>query len=134
MIKVKKTSYPPVNMGISLMLVVFIVICMIIFSILSLSTALKDYNYSKENAENTKEYYEACNRGERELALIYTNLSDYADGEELEYLITMNDDKALQIITKFYPSNNTYEIKTWKVITTTDWEGDDSIPVLGSQN
>lgn len=134
MIKVKKTSYPPVNMGISLMLVVFIVLCMVVFSILSLSTALKDYNYCKENAENTQEYYEACNRGERELAIIKANLSTYEDGEELEYLITINDDKALQIVTKLYPSNNTYEIKTWKVITTRNWEGDDSIPVLGSQN
>ena len=134
MIKVKKTSYPPVNMGISLMLVVFIVLCMVVFSVLSLSTSLKDYSYSKENAENTQEYYEACNLGERELAKIKSNFSTYEEGEELEYLITINDDKSLQIVAKLYPSANTYEIKTWKVISTIEWVGDDSIPVLGNHD
>ncbi len=134
MMKIKKKSYPPVNMGISLMLVVFIVLCMVVFSVLSLSTALKDYNYNKQNADNTKEYYEACNKGELELANVKSNLSSYADGEKLEYIITINDDKVLQIMVKLYPSKDTYEIKTWKVISTTKWEGDDSIPVLGSHD
>ena len=67
MIKVKKTSYPPVNMGLSLMLVVFIILCMVVLSVLSLSTALKDYDYSAQNAKNTIEYYEACNKADQRL-------------------------------------------------------------------
>jgi len=40
--RLKKQTHIPVNMGISLMLTVFIILCMILFSVLSLSGALKD--------------------------------------------------------------------------------------------
>ncbi len=133
MMKVKKTSYPPLNMGISLMLVIFIILCMVVFSVLSLSTSLKDYNYSEQNAENTKTYYEACNQAELELASIKDNISSYDEGEELEYLIKVDDNKSLQVAIELHPAQNNYTIKTWKLITTSTWDGDDSISVLGSQ-
>ena len=133
MMKVKKTSYPPLNMGISLMLVIFIILCMVVFSVLSLSTSLKDYNYSEQNAENTKAYYEACNQAERELASIKDNISSYDEGEELEYLIKVDDNKSLQVAIELHPAQNNYTIKTWKLITTSTWDGDDTISVLGSQ-
>ena len=133
MIKVKKTSYPPFNMGISLMLVIFIILCMVVFSVLSLSTALKDYNYSKQNADNTTAYYEACNHGEQELLILKENLSSYEEGEIVEYNIPINDNKTLFISVELHPAENTYTIKTWKTISTKTWDGDDSISVLGSQ-
>lgn len=132
MIKVKKTSYPPVNMGLSLMLVVFIILCMVVLSVLSLSTALKDYDYSAQNAKNTIEYYEACNKAELELQKLNETLSSYEDYDTLEYTTKVNDEKALYVEVELLPSENTYSIKTWKLISTTIWEGDDSISVLGS--
>lgn len=132
MIKVKKTSYPPVNMGLSLMLVVFIILCMVVLSVLSLSTALKDYDYSAQNAKNTTEYYEACNKAELELQKLNETLSSYEDYDTLEYTTKVNDEKALYVEVELLPSENTYSIKTWKLISTTIWEGDDSISVLGS--
>ena len=133
MIKAKKTSYSPINMGISLMLVVFIVLCMVVFSVLSLSTALKDYRYSKTNAENTTEYYAACNQAELKLAQIKDNLSTYDENEIIEYVVPINDSKSLQVVIELHPSENSYTIKTWKSISTITWEGDDTISVLGSE-
>ncbi len=133
MIKVKKTSYSPINMGISLMLVVFIVLCMVVFSVLSLSTALKDNRYSKINAENTTEYYAACNQAELNLAEIIENMVSYADNEIVEYVVPINDTKSLQVAIELHPSQNSYTIKTWKAISTINWEGDDTISVLGSE-
>ena len=40
----KKQKYPLINMGTSLMLVIFIILCFIIFSTLSLSSSLRDRN------------------------------------------------------------------------------------------
>ena len=133
MIKVKKTSYSPLNMGISLMLVVFIVLCMVVFSVLSLSTAIKDRNYSLQNANNTQEYYEACNQAELELSKIISNLTSYNENENIEYNIVVNDDKILNVVVEVHPSQNDYSIKTWKLISTQTWEGDDIISVLGSK-
>lgn len=132
MMKVRKTSYPPVNMGISLMLVVFIILCMVVFSVLSLSTAIKDRNYSQKYANNTAEYYEACNQAELELASLSDNLSTYDENELLEYNIEVNDDKILHVSVEVHPSTKDYTIKTWKLISTNTWEGDDTISVLGS--
>lgn len=50
----KKTTYPPINIGTSFMLVIFILLCMVIFSVLSLSSAVKDYelHQAKSKAYN----------------------------------------------------------------------------------
>ena len=41
-----KQSFPIINMGTSLLLVVFIVICLIVFATLSLSSSLRDQKYT----------------------------------------------------------------------------------------
>ena len=38
--KPKKNSYPPVNVGSSFMLVILVILCMVVFAMLSLSGAL----------------------------------------------------------------------------------------------
>lgn len=159
--KVKKTSYPPANIGTSFMLVIFLVLCMIIFAVLSLSSALRDYNYSQKTADRTTAYYEANNLAEETLAKIdnilleaYTNpipenelqqqllsiegvtisSDDTHSGFLLEYAVTINEDEILQVILNIFPNNNErYTIISWKQIFVTEWEGDQSISVLGSE-
>ena len=132
--KVKKESYPPINMGISFMLVIFITLCMVVFAVLSFSTATKDYNYSKTNAENTTQYYNACNKAEEELYNLSLHFDEYAEGEQIEFYVDVDDSQALQIIAIFHPSEKTYTIDTWKLISTIDWEGDDHLSVIGSEH
>lgn len=50
----KKQKYPLINMGTSLMLVIFIILCFIIFSTLSLSSSLRDRNYSQKRLKKQK--------------------------------------------------------------------------------
>ena len=51
MTSTKKHVLPPVNIGTSFMLVTFIILCMVIFSVLSLSSAIKNQTYSQKNAD-----------------------------------------------------------------------------------
>ena len=58
MMKHKRSLHPGFQIGTSLLLVVLMALCLLVFSALSLSTAIRDYEYSKKLAVKTKEYYE----------------------------------------------------------------------------
>ena len=144
--KIKKQTYPPVNMGISLMLVTFLVLCMMIFAVLSVSSALKDYQYSQKNAQRTSAYYDANNTAEEILAALYEKVPAKAsDGLSiqgipisvtesiLEYTVPISDAESLYVVLE-KPSfgKPEYTILTWKQIPTQGWTGSQTLPVLGS--
>lgn len=53
-----------VNIGSSSLLIIFLVLCLTTFAILSLSSAQSDYSFSQKFAEHKTEYYEASSRAE----------------------------------------------------------------------
>ncbi len=61
--KDKQQSYF-VNIGSSSLLVIFLVLCLVTFAILSLSSAKSDYSFSERLAAHRKNYYEASARAE----------------------------------------------------------------------
>lgn len=67
--KDKQQSYF-VNIGSSSLLVIFLILCLVTFAILSLSSARSDYSFSERLAEHRKEYYEASERAEMIVAEI----------------------------------------------------------------
>lgn len=62
--KKKSSSTPFVNMGTSLLLVVFLVLTLVTFAVLSLSSAKSDYDTSQRMAEHKKQYYEASTKAQ----------------------------------------------------------------------
>lgn len=81
--KQKKNSYPPVNVGSSFMLVILVILCMVVFAILSLSGALRDSGYSSKTVDRTTAYYQANNIAEEKLAEIDYILSEVAKETEM---------------------------------------------------
>lgn len=61
--KDKQQSYF-VNIGSSSLLVIFLILCLVTFAILSLSSAKSDYTFSERLAEHKKTYYEASAKAE----------------------------------------------------------------------
>ncbi len=55
----KRRSYPITNIGTVSLLMIFIVLCLVVFSSLSLSGALSDHRYSQKIAQHNAEYYQA---------------------------------------------------------------------------
>ena len=126
----KKTSYPPINIGTSFLLVIFIILCMVIFAVLSLSGALKDYEYSSQNAERTAAYYEACNQAEEIRAQIEAEGSTQ---DIIEYSVPIDEDEVLQVVlSRQEGSSHQYKIKSWTQESTANWESTQTLPVLGS--
>lgn len=67
-----------VNIGSSSLLVIFLILCLVTFAILSVSSAKSDYSFSERLAEHKKAYYEASARAERIAHEIDKQLADLA--------------------------------------------------------
>lgn len=61
---------PFVNIGSSLLMVIFLILCLVTFATLSLTSARSDYSFSERVAERRTQYYQACNTAEDVLAQI----------------------------------------------------------------
>ena len=160
-LKPRKKPYPPINIGTSFMLIIFIVLCLVVFSVLSLSSTWKDYQYSKENSLRTQEYYDASNQAEEKLASIDSILVDSSstaiciqklkqldgitvseidsDTTEssllIEFQIPINDTENLYVALSNKPyANQNYTILSWSQKSTTEWSGHQKLPVLGSHS
>lgn len=123
----KKFSYPPINMGTSFLLVIFIILCMVVFAVLSLSSALKDYEASKQNAARISAYYQACNKAEEIRANIAAENHTEAT---MEYSVPIDENQVLHVILEH--TEQTWKIKSWKSESTAQWESTQTLPVLGS--
>ena len=165
--KPKKNSYPPVNVGSSFMLVILVILCMVVFAMLSLSGAVRDENYSKKTTDRTTAYYKANNLAEERLEKVdqilfdiskETNLytSDYQQktlasleniegitvlpNEEvqnaliIQYLVPVGDDDSESLRVTLAANDRDiegyYRITEWKQISTQEWKGDSSLPLL----
>lgn len=67
-----------VNIGSSSLLIVFVILCLATFAILSLSSAKSDYSLSERLAEHKGHYYEASSKAETILEEIDSTLADTA--------------------------------------------------------
>lgn len=135
-----------INIGSSSILLIFIILCLVSFATLAISSAYTDKNFSRKVTERTEAYYRACYDAETSLEQIDATLQAvYAQSEtEEEYFSTVGHSKTyalpiselqtLEIIIEIkYPSepdDTFYEIKSFRVLTTGELEMDDSLPVF----
>ena len=127
----KNTISLPSNIGISFMLIVFLILCMVIYAVLSFSNAAKDYQYSEEKAAKTTAYYDASNRAEEKMVEI---LAQNPTESKIEYSVPVNDNEELLITLSRNQGENSSYIVTSKVLQSTkEWNGDQTLPVLGKE-
>lgn len=168
-----------VNIGSSSLLIVFLVLCLTTFAILSLSSAQSDYSFSKRSAEHKTEYYEAASRAEMilgeidqilaetseqvntaqknaaqekadsELASFELAVAARLDGKEIDniplsctgteegtvisYQVPSGAKQVLNVsllITNDSEHENYYKIQAWQLISTSDWNADNSLNLI----
>lgn len=66
----KEKGYPGFQVGTSFLLVIFVIICLVILGVLSLSGALRDKSYSDKVTEKTGLYYAAVSEAQHKLGEI----------------------------------------------------------------
>ena len=183
-----------INIGSSSLLMVFLVLCLTTFAILSLSSAQSDYSFSKKFAEHKTEYYEASSKAEMILGEIDQILAETAkqvtaaqnnaaqnstaqnnaaqnnavqnnadselssfelavtariDGKEIDniplfctgtegetvisYQVPSGEKQALNVsllVTNDSEYENYYKIQAWQLISTNDWNADNSLNLI----
>lgn len=140
------------NIGTSSILIIIVILCLVCFSGLSITSANADYRLSKRLADRTTAYYDACNQAQSTLATLSTQLeelyqqsSSKADYENkikeslqdsLSFSYSINENQTLQVsVSPLYPDtaeNNFFQITGWQIVNSVSPELDTSLPVFGS--
>lgn len=123
-----KREAPPAVGGSSL-LVIFAVLCLTIFALLSLSTVQADWRMASASSEAVKNYYEADTAAEQILALLRQGSIPIEgvgkEGDVYRYQCEVSDVQALYVEVRI--TEETYEVLRWQLVSTTQWEADDSL-------
>ena len=141
------------NLGSPSLILIFIVMCLITFGMLSLSTAKSEHNLAERNASAVTEYYRADGEGEAFYQMVLIKAAkvremsqdpqewkrllsqEFGDAHEpdrgtVTVNIPMERSQALNIELVFPPEGKEdIQISKWKVIQTEDYEIDHSMPV-----
>ena len=124
-----KHEAPPAVGGSSL-LVIFAVLCLTIFALLSLSTVQADSRMAEASYKAVQDFYEADAEAERILAKLRQgdlpeNVTN--EGNLYRYTCRVSELQALEVeveITEAF-----YRVLRWQMVSTTEWEADDSMNV-----
>lgn len=139
-----------VNIGLSSLILIFIVLCLSTFGLLSLSSARGDLKLAERGAEAVKAYYEADSKGQqwlektdallmrmegKSLAEKYAalaaepgNVYDEAAGCIFTD-IPMEKGQSLRIEAVLIEGSGGYEIRAWYVYDSGEYDIDDAMPV-----
>ncbi len=121
------------NIGTVSIFVVFIGLCLGILAVLSLSSARNDYRLSQKLASHNREYYQALNELERQLADTKALAEQYGNQETFLLEVKMNEYQSLQATIQATAASDgeerSYKMTACQTIYTQDWEGEEHLPV-----
>lgn len=124
-----KREAPPAVGGSSL-LVIFAVLCLTIFALLSLSTVQADRRMAEASYQAVQGYYEADTEAELILANLRSgNLPDNVTKKDNLYSYTcqVSETQALEVEVQI--TEDSYRVLRWQLVSTTEWEADDGLDV-----
>lgn len=128
----KREAFPAV--GGSSLLVIFAVLCLTIFALLGLSTVQADSRMAEASCNAVQRYYEADTEAERILASLRQGKipmesvdKNKKDGNIYSYQCQVSDVQAIEVEVQI--TGDSYRILRWQLVSTTEWEADDSLDV-----
>ena len=124
MAKKDKGSFSPPALGGISLLVVFAVLCLTVFALLSLSTVRADERLSNASARAVRDYYAADCRAQELLArLRFGEIPEEAwtDGALCGYSVPISDTQELQVEVEIRGTDD-YTVLRWQAVPTGEWE------------
>jgi len=118
--------------GISSLLVIFAVLCLAVFALLSVSTVQAQKRLADSSREAVTGYYRAdCEAEEILASLRGGELPEGVtqNGDVFTYACRISDTQVLAVSVKL--RENQYTILQWQAVSTADWETEDKLPVWG---
>jgi len=130
---VRKKERAPLVGGSSL-LVIFAVLCLTVFALLTLSTVEAGGRLSERAARSLEAYYAADARAEeiltalRDQEIIENGLvKDEGDGV-VSYMVPIDETQALRVRVRV-EAQQAYQVLQWQAVSTASWEASDKIEV-----
>lgn len=123
-------KYIPGGIGISSLLVIFGVLCLCVFALLSVSTVQNQQRLSDRGAEAVTGFYEAQAQAQEILARL--RCGELPEGVKEEnglysFSCAVSETRVLQVTVRLRGSD--YEILRWQTVSAADWNPEDSLPV-----
>ena len=113
--------------GATSLMVIFAVLCLAVFSVLSLSTVLADIRL----AESANESILASCKADAEAERILAELRDQKKNGEHEFSVPVSDTQHLQVRVSI--DDETYTILQWRYVYSADWKPDESLAVWAGE-
>ena len=130
--KKKGLSVPAV--GGSALLTIFAVLCLTVFALLSLSTALSGERLTEASIESTQNYYDASYEAEGIFARIRAGEKPEgvsAEGNVYSYSCPIGENAELRV--RLSHEGGEWIVLQWQSVSTVDWESDSSLPVWSGE-
>ena len=123
----KRRFTPPPEGGVSL-LVVFAVICLTVFALLSLSTVQADVRLADASVRAVSEYYAADRQAQEILARL--RAGEFPDeitmeGDVYGYTCPISENRNLKVEVRLRGSE--YTVLCWQSMPAEEWESDDTL-------
>ena len=124
----KRQSFQAPVVGGSSLLVIFAVLCLTVFAMLSLSTVQADSRLSDASAEAVSDYYAADCRAEELLAQL--RAGQIPEGVSVEddvysYTCPISETQELQVEVRF--EGELWEVLRWQAVSTAQWNEDETL-------
>ena len=135
----KKESFSPPALGGSSLLVVFAVLALTVFALLSLSTVRADVRLGDAAADSVCGYYRADGKAQEILARLRSGECP-AEAElhpedawtlmdRYTYTVPISDTQELRVEVLVDPADGSYSVLRWEAVRSEAWTFDDSLDV-----
>lgn len=124
----EKPTFPVI--GISSLLVIFAVLCLTVFALLSVSTVRADQRLRDNAAAAAEGYYAADRMAEEILARLRSGERPAGvkdDGGVFRYACRISETQILAV--EVAVDGTAYTVLRWQAVSTADWQADESLPV-----
>ena len=126
----KKDNLSLPAVGLSSLLVIFAVLCLTVFTLLSISTVSAHKRLAQSSRQTIIGYYQADSQAEEILARLRSGEVPQGvtrEGDQYTYSCPISDTQTLAVRVEVAGEN--YQILRWQAISTEDWEAEDKLPV-----
>lgn len=126
----KKKAGVSYGIGGSSLLVIFAILCITVFAVLSISSVSADTSLSRRSSEAVAEYYEADLEAERILSEIRAGSIPegvVADGNVYSYSCVINKTNELRVEVEV--NGEAFTVKKWQMVYTGEWDNNEDINV-----
>lgn len=116
--------------GLSSLLVIFAVLCLTVFTLLSVSTVSAHQRLAQSSRQAITGYYQADSQAEEILAKLRSGEVPQGvtrEGNQYTYSCPISDTQTLVVRVEVAGEN--YQILRWQAISTENWEAEDKLPV-----